>query len=311
MPLPSRCLATPVSRSPYCPAAPVSLRRPGAALAVPHFSAASRPCTCGGVQRASPPRTLRYTFTYPASVHLPSCSALPLPCAVRVYCAHMCAYTTQPRSVHCAATSPYTAQPLITRTPLVHCAYALPRHCYTLCIHPLALSLRRAPHIHARRCHCCAHPAYTPDAVTAARTPLAHCTVTVAHLAPTPSAAAATRAPLVHCAADVVHFALASCTAAATRAPLVHCAAVAVHFALASCAAAATRAPLVHYAAAAVHLILTPCTATTARTSPIHRTCTAYSNTPHNTRAHRTASPTAPRPNFSHLHVSDSQPLNK
>ena len=196
MPLPSRCLATPVSRSPYCPAAPVSLRRPGAALAVLHFSAASRPCTCGGVQRASPPvlcatrsRTL-HLFTFPPALHC-RCPAL------SACTAHTCAHTLHNHV-------PFVARPhlrtLRNRLSHVHRLYTALTHC-----------LATATHF-----------AYTPDAVTTARAPLAHCTVTVAHLAPTPSAAAATRAPLVHCAADAIHFALAPCAAAATRAPLVH-----------------------------------------------------------------------------------------
>ena len=167
MPLPSRCLATPVSRPPYCPAALVSLRRPGAALAVLHFSAASRPCTCGGVQRASPPPVLCATrsrtlhlFTFPPALH---CR-----CPVLSACtAHTCAHTLHN---HVPFIARLRLRTLRNRLSHVHHSYTALTHCLATAIHFAYIPWR---------CHYGARLTYTPDTVTAARTPLTRPTLSL------------------------------------------------------------------------------------------------------------------------------------
>ena len=142
--LPPRCPAAPVSRSPCCLAAPV-LRPPCCpSRSSPHSSAASRPCTCGGVQRASPPPP------YPAlHIHVPCvCSPSPLFCATAVL---HCLHTLRTRALfHCLTSSPmlrgyislqcatashvYTARTLRSRIR-IHCSYTAPTHLHSLLVH--------------------------------------------------------------------------------------------------------------------------------------------------------------------------------
>ena len=147
MPLPSRCLATPVSRPPYCPAALVSLRRPGAALAVLHFSAASRPCTL-------------HLFTFPPALH---CR-----CPVLSACtAHTCAHTLHN---HVPFIARLRLRTLRNRLSHVHHSYTALTHCLATAIHFAYIPWR---------CHYGARLTYTPDAVTAARTPLTRPTLSL------------------------------------------------------------------------------------------------------------------------------------
>ena len=154
-----------------------------------------------------PPRTLRYTFTYPASVHPPpSCSALLLLCAALVHCAPMLAYTAQPRPLHCAATSSYTARPLVN-------TYTA-RTLLSPSLRPRTLpSVRHPPH----RRHMCCH-------ASDVRAAFVHCFLVATRSALTSGAAAATHTPLTRCLATATHFAYTLDAVTAARTPLVHCA---------------------------------------------------------------------------------------